>query len=414
MNRRHLLAASLFGLAAAKGSVPTPPLPNPALRATDPERYWIRIRDEQFLLPGWRAFLNNGSLGVAPKPVLSAINSYLERAAALMVDDYPRWGYELLDEERATMAAFLGCKKDELAFTHNATAAMSMIAAGLDLNSGDEVLITNEEHPSGRAPWYRRAQRDGIAVREVPIPIPPASSAQLADVVVSAIGPRTRVLSFSGILTATGTILPMRDICSAARAKGVITVVDGAHVNGQIPVQLSDLNCDYFAGSPHKWMFAPAGCGLLYIREENLDRLWPTIVSGDWDRKEHKAARFMKVGTNNRAVFAGMMAGLAFLKALGPEHVYQRIHHLARLNYRMARARPYVELLTSEDDALYGALVTIGFRGRNLEPLWKRLAERRIWSVINPRLRVSTHIHTRPQDLDHFYATLDEVFAGRA
>ena len=413
MNRRQLLGASMFGMAAARGATGVKPLPDASLRASNAEKYWRQIRDEQFYLPDWRAFLNNGSLGVTPKPVLTAVEDYMERAAALLMDEYPRWGYETLDEERAEMAEFLGCGKDELAFTHNATEALSMIAAGLDLKAGDEVVMTDHEHPSGKAPWHRRAQRDGLTVREVPMPLPPKSAGQLADIMVSAIGPKTKVLSFSGILSAPGVVMPVREICAAARAKGVITVVDGAHMNGQVPLRLSDFNCDYYAGSPHKWMFAPAGCGLLYIREENLDRLWPTITTGDWDNKSLKAARFMKVGTNNRAIFVGMMAGLRFLKELGPENVYARIHSLAKRNYEMARKRTYLDVLSGEDERLYGSLIYVGFQGRDQKKLAAKIKEKRMWVLAGDRVRISTHIHTRPQDLDAYFATLDEVFGGK-
>jgi selenocysteine lyase/cysteine desulfurase len=371
----------------------------------------LKIRDEQFYLPPWRAFLNNGSLGVAPRPVVEAVAAFLERDASRAPDDYPRWGYETLDEEREEMAAFCGCKKDELAFTHNATEGLSMVAAGLDLKAGDEVVMTDQEHPSGRSPWQRRAQRDGIAVREVRIPLPPQSAEQLAGLMVSALGPRTRVLMFSGILSSTGLILPIREICSAARARGVITLVDGAHMSGQIPFRLDEFNCDYWVGSPHKWLFAPAGCGLLYIREENLDRLWPTIVTGGWDDKSLQAARFMKVGTNNKAIMMGMMAGLKFLKQLGPENVYARVHELARRNRAMAARRGFLKLLTPDDDRLYGSLVTIDFGARDMAKFWSAMRERKIWTLIGPRLRISTHIHTRMSDLDLFYQTVDEHFA---
>lgn len=414
MNRRQLFATPMLGMAALQAATDKPTLPDAALRISDPEKYWLRVRKEQFFLPDWRAFLNNGSLGVIPRPVYAAVTEYMERAAGLMMEEYPRWGYETLDAERTEMAEFVGCKKDELAFTHNATEALNMIAEGIDLKPGDEVLMTNEEHPSGRSPWYRRAKRDGITVREVKIPLPPKSSAELAEVMISAIGPKTRVISFSGILTAVGVIMPVREICTAARAKGIITVVDGAHMNGQIPLRLADFNCDYYAGSPHKWMFAPAGCGLLYIREENLEKLWPTIVTGNWDNPELKAARFMQVGTNNRAIFMGMMAGLKFLKELGPENVYARIHDLARRTYAMAKERPYLSLYSSEDHTLYGSLVTIGFQGRDLKPLWERLKQKRIWTTQGERLRLSPHVHTRPQDLEIFFSTLDEVLGRRA
>ena len=262
IDRRNAVAAML-GLPAVAASLQAPSLPDGKLAQTDPEKYWKRIRDEQFLLPDWRAFLNNGSLGLAPKPVVQAMVDYQEKGSALLVDGYPRWGYETLDEHREKLSAQFGCNKDELALMHNATEAISTVAAGLDLAAGDEVIMTDQEHPSGKGGWMVREARHGVVLKTVAMPLPPKSAEQLADLMISAIGPRTKVLSFSGILTTTGLIMPVKEICAAARAKGVITFVDGAHMHGQIPVNMHDLGCDFMAGSPHKWLFAPAGCGLL-------------------------------------------------------------------------------------------------------------------------------------------------------
>src|SRR5581483_7588662 len=343
VNRRDALrfaaqAAALFGIPArAASNEPPPSLPDASLLQRDAEAYWLKIREQQFLLPEWRAFLQNGSLGIAPRPVLQAVTDYLERSAALKLEEYPRWGYETLDDFRTELAVYLGCAKDELALMHNATEAMSTIAAGIDLAAGDEVVITDQEHPSGREPWLMRQKRHGIVVREVKIPIPPKSPEQITDILISAIGPRTRVLSFSGITTHTGLWLSIRDICAAARAKNVITVVDGAHMHGQVAVKISEVGCDYFAGSPHKWMFAPAGCGFLYIREENRGKLWPNTVTAGWDNEALKAARFQMMGTNNRAIVEGLLAGVRFANAIGPERIYARAHQLARMVYEKAR-----------------------------------------------------------------------------
>lgn len=387
-------------------------LPEAAALAAEGEAYWARLRREQFLLPGWRAFLNNGSLGVAPKPVLAAVEQYLRRGASRVSDEYPRWGYETLEEHRAEMAAFVGCKTEELAFTHNATEAMSIIAGGIDLKPSDEVLLTDQEHPSGRCCWLKRQAREGIAVRQVSLPLPPESPEQLERIVISAIGPRTRVLSFSGITSPTGLVMPVRRICEAARRRGLITVVDGAHMNGQVPVNLAELGCDFFAGSPHKWLFAPAGCGLLYVREEWLDRLWPLVVTGGWDNKNLKAARFMQVGTNERALFEGLLAGKRFAERIGLERIYGRIHELARQVRAKAAARPYLRLLTPDDDRLYAAMVAFRLPAELAARVKKRCAERKIWiSGGEDSIRISTHIHTRPSDIDAFFAVMDEAAA---
>jgi isopenicillin-N epimerase len=425
MHRREVLkstaaAAAVLGLdlsapeAAQAATAPAPPLPPVSLLAADPEKYWKRIRDEQFLLPDWRIFLNNGSLGLTPRPVLQAVAAYLEESAALTTDDYHRWGYETLDDHRAEMAAFIGCGKDELAFMHNATEAMSTIAAGLDLKAGDEVLLTDQEHPGGRGCWYQKARRFGTTVREVKLPLPPTGPEQLADVVVSAIGPRTRVLSFSGITTNTGLIMPVAAIAAAARAKGVLTVVDGAHMAGQIPVNLHAMGCDFWAGSPHKWLFAPAGSGLLYVREENLNRLWATTVTGNWDDASLKAAKFMMVGTNNRAVFEGMRAGLRFARALGVERIYARTHQLARQVRAHAARLPYLDLLTPDDDRMFGSLATFAFQSGLPKEFYQACGKRRIWVYGGEWLRISTHIHTRPQDLDTLFELIEREVGSRA
>ena len=417
MNRREAIrgltcSAALFGLPAAAASAAVRPLPSGTLFDEQPESFWNQLRDEQFVLPDKRVFLNTGSLGVAPRPVLKAITDYLESAAALTTDeDYPRWGYESLDEYRQELSQFAGCKKDELALVHNTTEAMSIIAGGMPLSRGDEVLITDQEHPSGRSPWQLREAKGDISVREVAIPLTPDSPEQLVDTLISAIGPKTRVLSFSGITSPTGLILPIREICDAAREKGVISVVDGAHMTGQVRFRIDELHCDYFASSAHKWLFAPAGSGLLYIREDRLDEHYPVIATRGWDDKELKAGRFMRLGTNNRAIIVGMMSGLRFANAVGQDRIYKRIHDLSNEVYARASELPFISMYTPDDDRMFAAMVTfhIKLSQPKLDKFWARCDERDIFTTRYAHLRISTHIHTRQADLDVFFETLREV-----
>jgi selenocysteine lyase/cysteine desulfurase len=419
MNRREAIrnltySAALFGLPPAAMSADRNALPSQSLFERDADLYWNRLREEQFLMPGKRVFLQTGSLGVAARPVVDAVTDYLTRSAALdIAEGYPRWGYETLDDERAELAEYLGCKKDELAITHNATEAMSIIAGGMPLGPGAEVLLTDQEHPSGLEPWRVREAKGELTVRVVDIPLPAKSQAQIADIVVSAIGPKTRVVSFSGITSGVGLIMPIREICDAARARGIISVVDGAHMAGQVPYKISDMNCDYFAGSPHKWLFAPAGSGLLYIREERLDHHFPVIATAGWDDKSLKAGRFMRFGTNNRAIIEGFMAGLHFAKAIGPDRIYGRIHELAVETHRRASELPYVEMISSSDESMYGSLVTfrLNLSDEKLARLWALCRERMIWTTENAHLRISAHVHTRQSDLDLFFAALQQAAA---
>ena len=274
--------------------------------------------------------------------------------------------------------------------------------------TSDATVITNCV-----CPWQVRAAKGEVRLREISIPLPPDNPGQLADIIVSAIGPATRVLGFSGITSPTGLLMPIREICDAARERGVITVVDGAHMAGQVAYRIADMNCDYFAGSPHKWLFAPAGSGILYIREDRLDEHFPVIATAGWDDKSMQAARFMRFGTNNRAIIEGMIAGLRFAKSIGTDAIYDRIHELAMETRARAAELPYIDMLTPEDEGMYGSLVTfsIDLPDSKLARLWQLCDERLIWTTANPRLRISTHIHTRRSDLDVFFATLAEAAA---
>jgi isopenicillin-N epimerase len=284
MRRRELLkqgayAATLLGLPPIGLSESIPPLPSKNLLKRDPDAYWLKIRQAQFLLPEWRVFLNTGGLGVAPKPVLQTTAHHLNLAATLVGDELLYWGGTAHDDLRQELAGFFGCRPQELALTHNTTDGMNIVANGLDLHAGDEVVMTDQEHSGGSCCWLQKQARYGIVVRQVKLPLPPKSPEDIADRLVSAIGPRTRVLSFSGITSPTGLILPVRLICDAARAKGVLTLVDAAHMPGQLPLNFHQLGCDFLACSPHKWMMTTSGCGLFYGREELLERLWVNVAA---------------------------------------------------------------------------------------------------------------------------------------
>jgi selenocysteine lyase/cysteine desulfurase len=155
-------------------------------------------------------------------------------------------------------------------------------------------------------------------------------------------------------------------------------------------------------------MFAPPGCGFLYIREDMLDRLWPTIVTGGWDDRALKAGRFMRFGTNDRSLMEGLVAGIRFSQEVGAERIYKRIHQLSRTAFERARALPYVEMMTPAGDWAYGGLVSIQFK-KDPARLWALCHQRKIWVMPVDRMRLSTHIHTRPSDLDLFFETVRQA-----
>jgi len=180
-------------------------------------------------------------------PVLKAIiDCYqdAERLAQNDPEDYPIWGYAAWNQFRDPLAAFVGCKRDELALVRNATEANSYIANGVDLKAGDEVLITDQEHPGGEHPWDLRAKRYGIVVKKIMLPKPVPDAATVLNLFSEAITARTRVIFFSHIPTVTGVVLPAKELCALARSKSILSAVDGAHVPGMMRLNLRELGCD--------------------------------------------------------------------------------------------------------------------------------------------------------------------------
>jgi len=420
--QRAAVAAALFGIPLARAEQLFPqaasPLPPRELYATDPERYWAELR-RQWLLAADRINLNCGSVGCTPLPVLRAMIEHILSAEEFREIPYPWFGYEentRLRELRDALAAFLHVKRDELAIVRNATEANNVVCNGLDLRPGDQVLLTDQEHPGGRCCWEQKAARFGIELNYVALPKPPASPEQIVDLFARAITSRTRILAFSHITTVTGLVLPVKQICRLARERGILTHVDGAHAIGQIPLDLRDLGCDFYTTSPHKWLMSPKGTGTLYVREELLERLWVNIASGDWRNYALKAYRFSNLGTSNLSVMVGLKAALDFFQAIGPERIYARIHQLAAQVRDRVGANPKLHLVNASRDEFFGGLVSFepvppvppGSATGGLQRVAEECAARNIRTAGGAeRIRIATHIFTQPTELTAFFGALD-------
>ena len=213
---------------------------------------------------------------------------------------------------------------------------------------------------------------------------------------------------FSHITTVTGVVLPVKELCRLARERDVLTHVDGAHAIGQIPLDLHDLGCDFYASSRHKWLLSPKGAGTLYIREELLDRLWVTIASNEWRNYALKAYRFSNFGTSNLSVMVGLKAALDFHQSLGPARVYARIHELARRVRDGIKAYPQLRLANASADPFYAGLVSFEPVEGDLARVLAELAARNVRVAGSPRrIRVATHIFTQPTELNAFFDAVD-------
>ena len=425
LDRRSFL--STFPSLAAMGTAPLPAmsafgddflaqfptaLPDRALYDKDEEAYWSEVR-KLFLIPEHEVYLNNGTVGSSPAPVLRAVfEGYRdsEQLAEGDPEDYPIWGYAAWNQYRDPLAEFIGCKREELALLRNATEANSYIANGIDLKAGDEVVITDQEHPGGEHPWNLRAKRYSVVVKRVRLPKPVPDAATVLTLFNDAITPRTRVFFFSHITTVTGVVLPAKELSALARSKGILSAVDGAHVPGMMRLNVHELGCDMYSASPHKWLQSPKGSGFLYIRDEVIDRVWNTIATEGWDDTKIRAERFQRIGSSNVPQLCGLKASIEFANSIGMDRIEKRHRKMADYILKEMLARD-AKSWTSPDGAMRCGIATVNIAPYKMpEPenwLWKE-KKVRVRGGLPSKIRLSTPYYLRKKDIDRFLAVYDE------
>jgi selenocysteine lyase/cysteine desulfurase len=413
--RRHFLQRAgqaalglpLVALGRPTAARPTAARPRATLPPTEASDFWEVVRT-LYPMTRERTYLNTGGLGPAPYPVLDAV----ERATTAQ-QTIVEHGHERLQEIRGPVAAFFGAKPDEIAFTRNATEGNSTISSGLDLRPGDEVIFESHAHPGGAFAWLSRQKRDGIRVKI--FEPDPTSAAGNLERIAALVTPRTRVIQVSHITAPTGIVMPVEEIAAFARERGLWFHVDGAQSAGLIPVDLHAIGCDSYATSGHKWLGAPHGTGLLYVREDRLDEVWPTEVGaysadGD-DVRLPDAFEFVPTaqryepGTRDTASILGFAAAVAFLDEIGMERVAARARHLAQYLHERLFEIPGVTVLTPSDPTLRTGMTTLRTDRVPYRQLYAYYSEAGIrCRPVSEReldaVRVSTHLFNSEAECD--------------
>jgi selenocysteine lyase/cysteine desulfurase len=384
--------------------------------ARSEQEYWSLVRSA-FLIPERRIYLNVGTLGVQPRPVIDAVVEHTRRVA----ESFPPaidW-----DGLKTRLGTIVGADADGFVFPRNTTEAMNFVAQGLDFDADDEILTTNHEHIGGLCPWQVVAARKRLRLRQLAI-APDASDDAIVDTFVNALGPRTRVLSISHLTFTTGRIMPVARLAGIARERGIIIVADGAHPPGLMSVEVTGLGVDFYASSPHKWLLAAQGTGFLWMKPQWRTRLWPTLASGGWDDLTLGAHRFNHLGTLDESRLAALDAALRFHETLEPARVYDRIRTLRRRLFDGLAAVPDLTFITHIDDARSAGMISFAIEG--IESLALQTALGRIaspdgeWSVRTRVIgeydynwmRLSPHIYNTFDDIDRAVHLVTDAVAA--
>lgn len=381
--------------------------------------YWEELR-KHFIFDDRLVMMNNGTVGPMPRPVFNTLTRWFRVQMTNPFDVY-NFVPSKAEEVRKKLAAFINASPEEVIITHNTTEGINFVANGLDLSPGDEVLMSQLEHPGALHPWRLRAKRSGVVIREVKIPVTPKSVAEIVDAFAAAITSKTKIISVGHTVFITGLITPLKELSAMAREKGVMVLADSAHGLGMLDLDMKSLGADFFASSPYKWLGAPCGVGLLYIRREIQDRLWPTIVTSGWDTYSD-ARRFGTHGQDADATVIALGEAIDFQNAIGRRRIEKRIKVLSAYLRQQLKSIPGVRINTPDDPYLSAGLTAFSLEGVDPAKIVDFLREKYniVVRTIGSReagtyaVRVSTPIYISTEHVDRLVEGIRELAAHRS
>lgn len=381
--------------------------------------YWNAVR-RHFLFQDGVIMMNNGTVGPMPKPVFNTLMTTFKVQATNPYDVYAYIPTKK-EEVRRKVAAFINADPEEVAITRNTTEGLNFIANGLDLKEGDEVILSTMEHPGGTHPWNLKEERYGIKIVYVPIGLPPASVDEFVSGFEKSITPKTKVISISHTVYISGLISPIKELCKMAHAKGILVLADSAHGIGMLDLDMKDLDVDFFATSPYKWLGAPTGVGVLYIKKEHLEKVWATLATSGWDNSE-SAQKFEAVGQRADALIIALGEAIDFQNHIGKQRIERRIKALAGYLKRELSKIPGVKLHTSQDPYISGGLTAFSIEGIEPKDIVEYVREKYnmvIRTVGNEEkgtygLRISTHIYITQSHVDMLLEAIQHFVKKRA
>jgi isopenicillin-N epimerase len=376
------------------------------------EDFWAVIQ-QSFSVTRGIVNLNNGGVSPSPRIVTEAFVRYTwqqEDATA-----YTMW--QLLEPQSETirtgLAEMFGCSAEEIAITRNASESLETLLMGMDFKPGDEILSSTQDYPRMLTTLRQRELREGLKLNLIKVPIAPKDINDLATPFERAITPKTKLILMSHQINLTGQIMPVKKVCDMARAKGIETIVDGAHSFAQFDFKQSDLGCDYFGTSLHKWLYAPKGTGMLYVKRDKIAKIWALMAAEDKNRNDIR--KFEEIGTHSAAMRLAIGEAVLFHNAIGGKRKEARLRFLARYWMNKLKEIPKVGFNTSFDEAQSCAIGNFKIDGIDPGKLGSYLmAKHKIFTtpIVHEEfsgIRITPNVYTTLWELDRFVEIVADV-----
>jgi isopenicillin-N epimerase len=425
--RRKFLGAIGLPAAAAAAGVPLTPLrfsraaaiaeelskyPGTPDEVAQNEDFWFEVA-RAFTVDRSLINLNNGGVSPSPALVQEAMKRHLDYSNEAPV--YTMW--RVLEPQREAVRERLARQWDvdpeEIALTRNASEGMQICQLGIDLKRDDEVLTTTQDYPRMLTTFKQRERREGIVLKQFSVPIPCEDPDELVRLFEQNITPRTRIILMCHMINITGQILPVRDVVRMARRRGIAVIVDGAHSLAHHDFKLSDLDCDYYAVSLHKWLFAPHGTGLLYVRRDKIKDLWPLMAAPE--RMDDDIRKFEEIGTHPAAPYLAIGEALTFHQGIGGRRKEARMIYLRDYWAKPLLEHDRVRLHTSLRPGFACGIATVEIEGVDPSDLTSWLWNRHkiiVTPIKHPEfqgIRVTPSVYTMLEELDRFVEAMEHV-----
>src|SRR5229473_559320 len=376
------------------------------------EDFWNKIRSA-YLRDPKLINLNNGGVAPAPTSVLDAEIEAIRYSNQLPA--YRMW-HDLepgIEDVRKKLARMWNADPECIAITRNASESLQIAQFGLDLRPGDEVLTTSQDYPRMITTWQQRERREKIVLKQLDFAVPVNNPSDLVRLFEQGITPRTRVIHMSQVCFMTGQIFPVKEICLLARSRGITSIVDGAHAFAHVPFQFSDLDCDFYGASLHKWLSAPIGTGLLYVRKDRIEKHWALMAAPD--SMDKNIRKFEEIGTHPAAMHNATLQALNFYQQIGAERKFARLRYLKQRWAERLSKLPGAQMLVGLDANQSGAFGTIHFETMDPGKLSDALLGKYnilVVPISGPGLsgiRVSANVYTSTTEIDRFCDAVETV-----